>query len=199
MHFNKVEFSKAVGFAEQLPHSLKIEVAFCGRSNVGKSSLLNKICNRKKLAKVSGTPGKTTTINFFTVNEEVDIVDLPGYGYAKRSESEKIRWSKLMEEYFNSNRNIAIVLLLLDSRHKISADDKTMLDFLDQTDVPFIAVLTKVDKLKKSEFKTVIERFQEQIGEYYPVDIIPISSEVGTGIGTLVEKIVEIIYPAEIE
>ncbi len=199
MQFNKVEFSKAVGFAEQLPPSLKIEVAFCGRSNVGKSSLLNKICNRKKLAKVSGTPGKTTTINFFTVNEQVDIVDLPGYGYAKRSESEKIRWSKLMEAYFNSNRNIAVVLLLLDSRHKISADDKTMLDFLDQTDVPFVAVLTKVDKLKKSEFKTVIERFQEQIGEYYPIDIIPISSEVGTGVGTLIEKIVEIIYPVETE
>ncbi len=199
MQFNKVEFSKAVGFAEQLPPSLKIEVAFCGRSNVGKSSLLNKICNRKKLAKVSGTPGKTTTINFFTVNDEVDIVDLPGYGYAKRSESEKIRWSKLMEEYFTSNRNIAIVLLLLDSRHKISADDKTMLDFLDQTDVPFIAALTKVDKLKKSELKTVVERFHEQIGEYYPVDIIPISSEVGTGIGSLIEKIVEIIYPDEAE
>ncbi len=195
MQFNKVEFCKAVGFAEQLPGSQKLEVAFCGRSNVGKSSLLNKICNRKKLAKVSGTPGKTTTVNFFSVNDLVDIVDLPGYGYAKRSDAEKLRWSKLMERYFTSGRNIALVLLLVDSRHKISKDDITMLEFLYQTGVAFIPVLTKIDKLKKSERNQLLEVFEKQLVEYQPEEIIPVSSETGEGIETLIEKIIE--YTAE--
>lgn len=173
MNFFQAQFLQAYGLTGQLPTSTKEELVFCGRSNVGKSSLINKLCNRKALARVSGTPGKTTTINFFSLGDDCVLVDLPGYGYAKRSQNEKDRWARLMEHYFTSERNISLVLLLLDSRHKPSADDSTMLSFLHEMDIPFVVVLTKTDKLNKSEYAKQMQYFRDVLKEYNAKDIFP--------------------------
>lgn len=148
MNFNKAEFDKAFGISQQLPMSDKPEITFAGRSNVGKSSLLNKLFNRKNLARVSSVPGKTVTINFYNVDNQ-RFVDLPGYGYAKISKQERDRFGELMEGYFQSGRQINLVVQLIDMRHKPTADDYSMISFLEQMRIPFIVVLTKADKLKK--------------------------------------------------
>lgn len=175
MDFNKAQFLLASALPEQLPplEDKRGELVFCGRSNVGKSSLINKLCNRKSLARVSGTPGKTTTINFFDLGNDCLLVDLPGYGYAKRSRQEKARWSRLMEQYFNSGRNIRLVLLLLDSRHKPSADDETMLAFLRDTGYAFMAVLTKTDKLGKTALRQQLAFFEKYLVPYGIADVVP--------------------------
>ncbi|MEG1017166.1 MAG: ribosome biogenesis GTP-binding protein YihA/YsxC [Oscillospiraceae bacterium] len=177
MNFHNVEFFTSFGVKTQFPESEKPEIVFCGRSNVGKSSLLNKLCFRKSIARVSATPGKTTTVNFFTLDKDWFLVDLPGYGYAKRSESEKKRWSELMEHYFNSARDIRLVCLLIDSRHEPSADDFIMLDFLNKVGFSFLVVLTKVDKLSKSQLCATIEKRSDEIKGYAPVGIVPFSAE----------------------
>lgn len=173
MNFLKAEFLSSYGLASQLPPSKGAEVVFCGRSNVGKSSLINKLCNRKSLARVSSTPGKTTTVNMFSAGEGVYLVDLPGYGYAQRSESEKKRWAALMEHFFNSGRDIRLAVQLLDMRHKPSNEDFDMLGFLFHSGIPTVAVLTKSDKLNKTEYKTNLESFGEWLKSYGPRDIIP--------------------------
>lgn len=173
MNFYNAEFLLSCGLSGQLPESKKGELVFCGRSNVGKSSLINKLCNRKSLARVSGTPGKTTTINFFSLDEELVLVDLPGYGYAKRSQSEKERWARLMEHYFTSGRDIRLVMLLLDSRHKPSQDDVVMMDFLRDTGLDFFAVLTKADKLNKTLYKEQTEYFNALLKQYNVLETVP--------------------------
>lgn len=190
MNYNKAEFEKSYGISNQLPPSDITEIAFAGRSNVGKSSLLNKLFNRKSLARVSSVPGKTITINFYDV-DGYKFVDLPGYGYAKLSKSERDRFSELMEGYFQSGRNIKLVVQLVDMRHKPSQDDFGMIDFMKQMNIPFIVVCTKADKLKVKEFK---KREQEIKDELSMVDsdlIIPFSSQNGLGldkIKMLIEK-----------
>ena len=150
MNFNKVEYERSFGTSKQLPESTLPEVAFAGRSNVGKSSLLNTLFNRKGLAKVSQTPGKTSTINFF-LTDDARFVDLPGYGFAKVSKSERARWAELIEGYFNQDRNFALVCSLVDIRHPASALDENMIGFLREAGLPFLIVLTKGDKLSKSK------------------------------------------------
>ncbi|MCD7872710.1 MAG: ribosome biogenesis GTP-binding protein YihA/YsxC [Clostridiales bacterium] len=180
MNFNKAEFENAYGFSGMLPESEKPEIAFAGRSNVGKSSLLNKIFNRKNLARVSSVPGKTITINFYNVDGE-RFVDLPGYGYAKISKSERARFSELTEGYFQSGRNIRMVVQLIDMRHKPSVEDFEMISFLKQLKIPFIVVLTKADKLKKKEYANRLNAFHTELSKPdFPV--IPFSAV--TGIGT---------------
>ncbi|MCL1830402.1 MAG: ribosome biogenesis GTP-binding protein YihA/YsxC [Oscillospiraceae bacterium] len=176
MNFNKAQFIRSIGFSEQLTASTEKEICFCGRSNVGKSSLLNKLCNRKSLAKVGSMPGKTTTINFFSLGEGYILSDLPGYGYAKRSFSERQRWAKLMEHYFNSERNIILAILLLDMRHHPSQDDFQMLDFLMQTNTPFMVVLTKKDKLNKTDQKQNYEDFCLLLAPYRPQEVVAFST-----------------------
>ena len=146
MIIKKAEFFAAFGTNKQLPASVKPEVVFSGRSNVGKSSLINKLCNRKNLARVSGEPGKTGTINFYTVNDFY-IVDLPGYGFAKVSDKERQRWDKLINSYFETGRGINLVVQLIDSRREPSNDDYMMLEYLTHHNIPFVIALTKGDKL----------------------------------------------------
>lgn len=188
MKYEKAEFKSAYGTFEQLPVSDLPEIAFAGRSNVGKSSLLNKLFMRKNLARVSSVPGKTITINFYGV-DGVNFVDLPGYGYAKVSRSEKQRWAKMMEGYFNSDRNIKLVVQLIDMRHPPTADDIMMMDFLESTGIDFIVVMTKSDKLNKGDYKKRLEKSKEELSFLDSEFIIPFSSQTGENI----EKIKAII------
>lgn len=190
MNYNKAEFEKAYGISCQLPPSDITEIAFAGRSNVGKSSLLNKLFNRKSLARVSSVPGKTITINFYDV-DGYKFVDLPGYGYAKLSKSERDRFGELMEGYFQSGRNIKLVVQLVDMRHKPSQDDFGMIDFMKQMNIPFIVVCTKADKLKVKEFKKREQEIKEELSMVDSDLIIPFSSQNGLGldkIKMLIEK-----------
>ena len=175
INFNKTYFLTSFGFAEQLAESTDKEVIFCGRSNVGKSSLINKLCSQNKLARVSSSPGKTTTINFFQAPENVVLVDLPGYGYAKRSEKDIIRWSELMESYFSSDRNIVQALILLDSRHKPNSDDMEMIEYFNRFEIPYWAILTKTDKLNKSEYIEQVEQYNSILVPLKCQRIIPFS------------------------
>lgn len=190
MNYNKAEFERAFGISGQLPPSEVPEIAFAGRSNVGKSSLLNKLFNRKSLARVSSVPGKTITINFYDV-DGYKFVDLPGYGYAKLSKTERDRFRELMEGYFQSGRNIKLVVQLVDMRHKPSQDDYGMIDFMQQMDIPFIVVCTKADKLKVKEFKRREKEIKEELSMVDENLIIPFSSQSGLGLDTvkmLIEK-----------
>lgn len=188
MKYEKAEFKSAYGTFEQLPVSDLPEIAFAGRSNVGKSSLLNKLFMRKNLARVSSVPGKTITINFYGV-DGVNFVDLPGYGYAKVSRSEKQRWAKMMEGYFNSDRNIKLVVQLVDMRHPPTADDLMMMEFLESTGIDFIVVMTKSDKLNKGDYKKRLEKSKEEMNFIDSEYIIPFSAQTGENI----EKIKAII------
>ena len=185
MNYNKVEFEAAFGTLKQIPASDLPEIVFAGRSNVGKSSMLNKIFNRKNLARVSSMPGKTITINFFKV-DNIRIVDLPGYGYAKVAKGEKRRWAEMMEGYFQSPRNIQLVVQLVDMRHKPSEDDYIMMRFLRDAGLPFIVAATKSDKLNKTQYKERVEGLKNELAEFGDnLVIIPFSSEKGDGVDTL--------------
>ncbi len=191
MNFNNAEFTGAYGTSAQIPASTRPEVSFVGRSNVGKSSLLNKLFNRKSLAKVSSVPGKTSTINFFKVDDAIDLVDLPGYGYAKVARSELGRWSEMINGYFDQYRYYALVVSLIDIRHPATALDERMVEFLRACELPFMIVLTKADKVNKSQAKNQIVAIRKQL--HLPDDIMMVacSSEKGTGIDelrSLIEK-----------
>lgn len=184
MNINNVKFEASFGTSSQLKNSDLPEIVFSGKSNVGKSSLINKFFNRKNLARVSSQPGKTTTINFFLV-DDVRIADLPGYGYAKRADKERRRWGELMEAYFSSERNIKLVVQLLDMRHEPTEDDRTMLGFLSEAGYPFICVLTKSDKLNKTEKEERRKAFSENEYLSCAIKIIEASAQNGEGIEEL--------------
>ena len=184
MNFQKADFIASYGISSQLPESDRVEFVFSGRSNVGKSSLINRLCSRKNLARVSSTPGKTATINFYSV-DDLYFVDLPGYGYAKVSNAARDRWDKLINSYFEKDRNNELLIQLLDCRHDPSADDVQMLQFLHYHRIPFVIVLTKADKLKKSQIAETQSRF-EKIGlQYGSQKVFLTSSEKGTGMEEL--------------
>ena len=180
MNYNKVDYELSAGTFKQLPACTMPEIVFSGRSNVGKSSLINKILNRKNLARVSSQPGKTITINFYK-SDTARLVDLPGYGYAKHSFDERNRWGQMIEEYFQSNRDIRLVVQLIDMRHKPTEDDMQMLDFLSQVGMPYIVALTKSDKLNKTEYSECLKMHHEIIDEFNPIAIVPFSSVKGEG------------------
>ncbi len=184
MNYNNVFFEAAYGTSKQLPASDLPEIAFSGRSNVGKSSLLNKIMNRKSLARVSSTPGKTVTVNFFRL-DEVRFADLPGYGFAKVGDSERRRWSDLMEGYFQGNRRLKLVVQLLDMRHPPSKDDMTMLHFLKDAELPFVLALTKSDKLNKTERAKRLAGFAEELAFLGDYKAFPFSALKGEGVEEL--------------
>ena len=182
MNFNNVRFERSFGTSAQLTPSTAPEVAFSGRSNVGKSSLLNKLFNRKGLAKVSQTPGKTATINFF---DGVTFVDLPGYGYAKVSKSEKARWSELIEGYFNQDRSFALVVALVDIRHEASELDENMIRFLREADLPFVVALTKADKLSRQQQMKQKAALKRQLALGDDASMVVTSSAKGDGMEEL--------------
>ncbi len=190
MRYDKAEFKAAYGTFGQLPDSDLPEIAFAGRSNVGKSSLLNRLFQRKNLARVSSVPGKTITINFYQV-DEYNFVDLPGYGYAKVAKTEKERWAEMMEGYFNSDRNIKLVVQLVDMRHPPTKDDIMMMEFLQASGYEFIVVMTKSDKLKKKkDYNARLEGSKQEMSFVLPERLIPFSSENGEGLDT-VKKYIE--------
>ncbi len=188
MNLQDAAFEAAYGTFAQLPTSDLPEIAFSGRSNVGKSSLLNRLFNRKSLARVSSVPGKTVTINFYSVGD-VRFVDLPGYGYAKVPKAEKMRWAEMMEGYFNSERNIRLVVQLVDMRHPPTKDDLQMLSFLLENKIPFVVALTKSDKLNKTEYAQRLKSVQTELDFVQTEYLIPFSAVTGEGREALLDVI----------
>ena len=188
MNLQDAAFEAAYGTFAQLPTSDLPEIAFSGRSNVGKSSLLNRLFNRKSLARVSSVPVKTVTINFYSVGD-VRFVDLPGYGYAKVPKAEKIRWAEMMEGYFNSDRNIKLVVQLVDMRHPPTKDDLQMLSFLRENKIPYVVALTKSDKLNKTEYAQRLKSVQTELDFIRTECVIPFSAVTGEGRETLLDAI----------
>ena len=190
MNFNNAKFETSYGVSAQLPPAENIEIAFAGRSNVGKSSLLNRLFNRKSLARVSSVPGKTVTINFYDC-DGIKMVDLPGYGYAKVSHDEKRRWSELMESYFKSGRKIKLVVQLTDMRHSVTQQDIDMMRFLKSNEYPFIVVMTKCDKLNKTEYARRMQEIKQELSEFGDVLTVPFSATKGDGAQTIKSAIEE--------
>ena len=184
MDLNNIEFKGAYGTSAQIPAFKLPEVSFVGRSNVGKSSLINKLLNRKQLARVSQMPGKTSTINFFG-NDAIDLVDLPGYGYAKVAKSELGRWSEMINGYFDQYRFYALVVSLIDIRHPASKLDEQMIEFLKACELPFVIALTKADKVSKNQANKQIAALRKQLDLGPEVEMILTSSEKGTGMDAL--------------
>lgn len=178
--FKNIEFIGAYGTSSQIPASKLPEVSFVGRSNVGKSSFLNRLINRKQLARVSQQPGKTSTVNFFG-NEGLHLVDLPGYGYAKVAKSEKSRWAEMIEGYFDQYRFYALVVSLIDIRHPATKLDEQMVTFLRECEMPFIIALTKADKLSNQQCLKQRNAIRKQLGLPGDFPMVITSSAKGTG------------------
>lgn len=183
IHYEQVRYLASYGTVEQLPQSKAPEVSFVGRSNVGKSSLINKLFNRKSLAKVSGKPGKTANINFFEA-DGIHFVDLPGYGFAQRSQAEKQRWADLIDAYFTSERSHNLVIALVDIRLDAQALDLQMIDYLKGADLPFIIALTKADKLSRQKQQTQLRKLAAAFGVDEMACVVT-SAQTGLGIDTL--------------
>ncbi len=168
------------------------QIAVAGKSNVGKSSLINGLCRRKGLAKTSGTPGKTRLINVFLLNETLHLIDLPGYGYAKVSKTEKESWGKMMEEYFSQSQDLKVMLQLVDIRHEPTKDDVQMVNFLRDNGIPFIVAATKADKLSKAQRQRALHLVARTLA-VQPWDIFPWSAETGEGRDAILKKLDEFI------
>lgn len=181
MKIKSVELQIVCGITSKLPETDKVEIAFAGKSNVGKSSLINALVNRKALARTSATPGKTQTINFYNLNEEMYLVDLPGYGYAKVSEKEKIEWGKLIERYLHTSKNLKAVFLLIDIRHDPSANDKMMYDWIVAQGYQPIIIATKLDKVKRSQIQKQMKAIRVGLGLLPGSIVIPFSAETKQG------------------
>ena len=181
MKIKNVELEIVCGITSKLPETDKVEVAFAGKSNVGKSSLINALMNRKALARTSATPGKTQTINFYNVNDIMYLVDLPGYGYAKVSEQEKIKWGQLIERYLNTSKQLKAVFLLIDIRHDPSANDKMMYEWIVSQGYHPIIIATKLDKLKRSQVAKHVKMIKEGLKLLPGTTIIPFSAETKQG------------------
>ncbi len=191
MKIETAQFEMSAALAEQLPPDTLPEVAFSGRSNVGKSSLINKLLSRKNLARTSATPGKTASINFYKLST-ARFVDLPGYGFAKVSDAEKRRWRDLIGGYFEADRDLRLVMQLVDMRHAPTKDDKQMIDYMIDEGIPFMVVLTKSDKLNKTEYAARMAAFDAFFADYEGIQYLPFSAVNGEGVETLREIIVSV-------
>ena len=176
MIIRNVNLETVCGITSKLPENTLPEIAFAGKSNVGKSSLINALINRKSYARISATPGKTQTINFYNINEEMYLVDLPGYGYAKVSEQEKVKWGQLIERYLHGSKQLQAVFLLIDIRHDPSANDKMMYDWIVAQGYYPIIIATKLDKIKRSQIDKQIKAIKTGLNLVPGTKIIPFSS-----------------------
>ena len=190
MNLQNAEFIRSAAKAADFPRDRLPQVVFAGRSNVGKSSVINRVLNRKNFARVGAAPGKTTHINYFLIDRKAYLVDLPGYGYAKVSQAEKDRWAKLIESYFADPELMTLGVLIVDARHQPTVNDCTMADCFKQSGKPFVVVANKLDKLKKSEIEGNLQRTAETL-EVSPDQVIPFSAEKGTGRETLIRLILD--------
>lgn len=197
MIIKNVELETVCGITSKLPDNQLPEVAFAGKSNVGKSSLINALVNRKALARTSGQPGKTQTINFYNVNDAMYLVDLPGYGYAKTSASEKEKWGKMIENYLHTSKKLQAVFLLIDIRHDPSANDKMMYDWMVYQGFTPIIIATKLDKIKRSQIQKNVKAIREGLKVKPGTVIIPFSSETKQGRDELWEVIDSFVLPQE--
>ncbi len=189
MKVTSAQFLKSALRPEDYPRDRRPEIAFVGRSNVGKSSLLNRLLNRKGLAKTSSTPGKTQTINFFDINGTIYFVDLPGYGFAKVPKALKNEWNRVMVEYLKDRETLRLAVVLLDSRHDPSPLDAHMLDLLEDAQTPTLLVATKIDKVSKGRRDAQIQKIRRGLSLDHDVEIIPFSAETGEGVRPLWEII----------
>ncbi|WOO38779.1 ribosome biogenesis GTP-binding protein YihA/YsxC [Anaerocolumna sp. AGMB13020] len=176
MHVKNVNLETVCGITSTLPENDKPEIAFAGKSNVGKSSLINGLMNRKSYARTSGQPGKTQTINFYNINEELYFVDLPGYGYAKVSESLKAKWGKMIENYLKTSKQLKIIFLLLDIRHEPSANDRLMYDWIVHQGYEPVIIATKLDKINRSQKDKQIKLIRQGLGAKSTTRILPFSA-----------------------
>ncbi|MCI9168050.1 MAG: YihA family ribosome biogenesis GTP-binding protein [Dorea sp.] len=176
MVIRSLNLETVCGITSSLPDNPYPEIAFAGKSNVGKSSLINALMNRKSYARTSATPGKTQTINFYNINEELYLVDLPGYGYAKVSEKEKAQWGKLIERYLNGSKQLKAVFLLIDIRHAPSANDRTMYEWITANGYRPVIIATKLDKIKRSQKDKQLKLIREGLSVLPGTQIIPFSS-----------------------
>lgn len=190
MNFNNVEFLISAALQKDFPGNRLPEIAFAGKSNVGKSSVINRILQRKNFARVGEKPGKTVHVNYFVIDKACYFVDLPGYGYAKVSQQEKDRWGRLMENYFAAQR-IDLGVLIVDARHAPTNNDITMANWFLESGCPFVVVANKLDKLKKSELVPNIQTIREDLGLPEDCTVIPFSAEKGIGRDELVSKILD--------
>lgn len=176
MVIRSLNLETVCGITSSLPDNAYPEIAFAGKSNVGKSSLINTLMNRKSYARTSATPGKTQTINFYNINEELYLVDLPGYGYAKVSEKEKLQWGKLIERYLHGSKQLKAVFLLIDIRHAPSANDRTMYEWIVANGYRPIVIATKLDKIKRSQQDKQLKLVREGLSVLPGTTVIPFSS-----------------------
>lgn len=194
MVIKNVELETVCGPTSELPKNALPEVAFAGKSNVGKSSLINALMNRKSLARTSSQPGKTQTINFYNINNEMYLVDLPGYGYAKVSEKERERWGKMIEKYLETSEKLRAVFLLIDIRHEPSANDKQMFDWIDYEGYQPIVICTKADKISRGAVQKQIAMIRKSLGADKDTIILPFSALNKTGredIWDLMDQVIE--------
>ncbi len=189
MNLQIAEFVTSITGLNRLPADGLPQIVFSGKSNVGKSSVINRVLNRKNFARVGETPGKTVHINFFRIDGTAYFVDLPGYGYAKVPKAEKERWGKLMEQYFSVPERIDLGVLIVDARHKPTADDCTMAEYFKSSGRPFVVVANKLDKLKKSELEPNMVLIRQTLALPEGTKLIPFSAEKGTGRDELVKEI----------
>ncbi|MDF2586526.1 MAG: GTP-binding protein HSR1-related [Anaerocolumna sp.] len=197
MHVKSVNLETVCGVTSVLPENDKIEIAFAGKSNVGKSSLINALMNRKAYARTSAQPGKTQTINFYNINEELYFVDLPGYGYAKVSEELKAKWGKLIEKYLTTSKQLKIIFLLIDIRHEPSANDRNMYEWVVYNGYHPIIIATKFDKINRSQKDKHIKMIRNGLKTEPGTKIIPFSSLSKQGRDEIWECIEEVMIKAE--
>ena len=189
INLQRAEFLRSAVSPRDFPRDSLPQIAFAGRSNVGKSSVINRLLNRKNLARVGAAPGKTTQINYFTIDNAFYLVDLPGYGYAKVSKAERDRWGRLMEQYFADRALMSLGVLIVDARHKPTADDCTMFQWYKEAECPFLVVANKLDKLKKKEIEPNLQQIRDVLELGIDVKLIPFSAEKGEGKQELLDEI----------
>lgn len=197
MVIKNVSLETVCGVTSKIPDSKYNEVAFAGKSNVGKSSLINALMNRKSLARTSAQPGKTQTINFYNINDAMYLVDLPGYGYAKASQSEKEKWGKMIENYLHTSKKLQAVFLLIDIRHDPSANDKMMYEWMVHQGFAPIIIATKLDKIKRSQIQKQVKAIREGLQVEPGTIIIPFSAETKQGREEIWELIDSFVLPKE--